>query len=78
MVVDDTLFRRWGPKVFGAFWTHDGSAQDPNALGRGNRWVIAGIVVTAAVLRTPGVPAGAVAVVARQGHRLPGAAGAVN
>ena len=31
VVVDDTLFRRWGPKVFGAFWTHDGSAQDPHA-----------------------------------------------
>jgi hypothetical protein len=46
VVVDDTLFRRWGPKVFGAFWTHDGSAQVPHALGRGNRWVIAGIVVT--------------------------------
>lgn len=45
VVVDDSLFRRWGPKVFGAFWTHDGSAQDPNALGRGNRWVIVGIVV---------------------------------
>ena len=45
VVVDDTLIRRWGPKVFGAFWTHDGSAQDPNALGRGNRWIIAGIVV---------------------------------
>jgi hypothetical protein len=45
-VVDDTLIRRWGPKVFGAFWTHDGSAQDTNALGRGNRWVIVGIVVT--------------------------------
>jgi hypothetical protein len=45
VVVDDTLFRRWGPKVFGAFWTHDGSAQDPNALGRGNRWIIIGIVV---------------------------------
>jgi hypothetical protein len=44
-VVDDTLFRRWGPKVFGAFWTHDGSGQDPTALGRGNRWVIAGILV---------------------------------
>jgi hypothetical protein len=23
-VFDDTLFRRWGRKVFGAFWTHDG------------------------------------------------------
>jgi hypothetical protein len=46
VVVDDTLFRRWGPKVFGAFWTHDGSGQDPKALGRGNRWVIVGIIVT--------------------------------
>jgi SRSO17 transposase len=23
VVVDDTLFRRWGRKVHGAFWTHD-------------------------------------------------------
>jgi DDE superfamily endonuclease len=46
VVIDDTLFRRWGPKVFGAFWTHDGAAQGPAKLGRGNRWVIAGIVVT--------------------------------
>ena len=45
VVVDDTLFRRWGPKVFGAFWTHDGSAQGPDAIGRGNRWVIVAIVV---------------------------------
>ena len=42
VVVDDTLFRRWGRRVFGAYWTHDGSAQDPNALGRGNRWIIVG------------------------------------
>ena len=46
VAIDDTLIRRWGPKVFGAFWTHDGSAQGPHALGRGNRWIIAGIVVT--------------------------------
>jgi hypothetical protein len=45
VVVDDTLFRRWGRRVHAAFWTHDGSAQDPNALGRGNRWIIVGIVV---------------------------------
>ncbi|MPY81327.1 MAG: transposase [Actinophytocola sp.] len=42
---DDTLFRRWGRKVHHAFWTHDGAAQGPAKLGRGNRWVIAGIVV---------------------------------
>jgi hypothetical protein len=44
-VVDDTLFRRWGKKVHHAFWTHDGAAQGPAKLGRGNRWVIVGIVV---------------------------------
>ena len=53
VVVDDTLIRRWGPKVFGAFWTHDGSTQDPNALGRGNRWIIAGIVVQLPFCRHP-------------------------
>ena len=45
VVVDDTLFRRWGRTVHHAFWTHDGSAQGPAKLGRGNRWVIIGIVV---------------------------------
>jgi len=45
IAVDDTLFRRWGKKVHHAFWTHDGAAQGPAKLGRGNRWVIAGIVV---------------------------------
>ena len=45
IAVDDTLFRRWGKKVHHAFWTHDGAAQGPAKLGRGNRWVIAGIIV---------------------------------
>ncbi|TQC38866.1 transposase [Rhodococcus sp. WS4] len=45
VAVDDTLFRRWGKKVHHAFWTHDGAAQGPSKLGRGNRWVVAGIVV---------------------------------
>lgn len=45
VAVDDTLLRRWGPKVHHAFWTHDGAAQGPAKLGRGNRWVIAGIIV---------------------------------
>jgi hypothetical protein len=27
------------------FWTHDGAAQGKNKIGRGNRWVVAGIVV---------------------------------
>ena len=33
VVVDDTLFRRWGRRVFGAYWTHDGSAQTPTRSG---------------------------------------------
>lgn len=44
VVIDDTLFRRWGRRVHHAFWTHDGAAQGPVKIGRGNRWVIAGIV----------------------------------
>ncbi|MFL5514715.1 MAG: hypothetical protein ACJ8DJ_01070, partial [Gemmatimonadales bacterium] len=35
----------FGRRVHLAVWTHDGSAQGPDRLGRGNRWVIAGIVV---------------------------------
>jgi hypothetical protein len=45
IAVDDTLFRRWGRRVHAAFWTHDGAAQGPAKLGRGNRWIIAGLVV---------------------------------
>jgi hypothetical protein len=45
VAVDDTLFKRWGRKVHYAFWTHDGAAQGKTKLGRGNRWIIAGIVV---------------------------------
>lgn len=45
VAVDDTLFRRWGKKVHHAFWTHDGAAQGPAKIGRGNRWIVAGIVV---------------------------------
>lgn len=45
VVVDDTLFKRWGRKVHHALWTHDGAAQGSKKIARGNRWVIAGIVV---------------------------------
>jgi hypothetical protein len=45
VVVDETLFKRWGRKVHNAFWTHDGSAQGKNKIARGNRWAVAGIVV---------------------------------
>jgi hypothetical protein len=45
VIVDETLFKRWGRKVHHAFWTHDGSAQGKNKIARGNRWAVAGIVV---------------------------------
>jgi len=45
VAVDDTVFRRWGRKVFAVFWTHDGSVPGPKKIARGNRWIIAGIVV---------------------------------
>jgi hypothetical protein len=45
VAVDDTLFKRWGRKIHHVFWTHDGSAQGKNKIGRGNRWIVAGIVV---------------------------------
>jgi DDE superfamily endonuclease len=45
VAVDDTLFRRWGRKVHHVFWTHDGAAQGKTKIGRGNRWIVAGIVV---------------------------------
>ena len=45
VVIDDTLFKRWGRHVHHAFWTHDGAAQGGKKIARGNRWVIAGIVV---------------------------------
>jgi hypothetical protein len=45
VAVDDTLVKRGGKKVFAALWTHDGSAKTTGAVARGNRWVVAGLVV---------------------------------
>ena len=45
VVVDETLFKRWGRKVHHAFWTYDGSAQGGTKTARGNKWTVAGIVV---------------------------------
>jgi hypothetical protein len=43
VAVDDTLFHRYGRKVFAAFWQHDGSARGRDGIGRGNCFVIFGI-----------------------------------
>ena len=53
MVIDDTLFKRWGRQVHHAFWTHDGAAQGGNKIARGNRWVVAGIVVRLPLCTAP-------------------------
>jgi DDE superfamily endonuclease len=45
VAIDDTLFRRTGPKVHAIGWFHDGSAKGPRQIGLGNNWVIAAIVV---------------------------------
>lgn len=45
VAVDDSLFHRFGKKVHGAAWQHDGSARGRDGTGRGNCFVIAGIVV---------------------------------
>ncbi len=46
VAVDDTLFHRYGRKVFVVFWQHDGSAKGRDGIGRGNCFVIAGLVVS--------------------------------
>lgn len=47
IAVDDTLFRRSGRKVTGAFWHHDGSRTGPHKsqVSWGNCFVVAGIVI---------------------------------
>ena len=53
VVVDDTLFKRSGRKVFGVAWHHDGAAKGPKPIGFGNCWVVAGIVAQLPFLARP-------------------------
>lgn len=46
VVVDDTLFHRYGSKTHGVFWQHDGSAKGRDGIGRGNCFVVVGLIVT--------------------------------
>ena len=45
LVIDDTLFRRSGRKVFGAAWHHDPLGVGRNAIAWGNNWVVVGVLV---------------------------------
>jgi hypothetical protein len=53
VVIDDTLFRRRGRKVWAVSWFHDGSAPGKQQVGFGNNWVIAGIIVCLPMLSRP-------------------------
>lgn len=53
LAVDDTLFKRAGRKVHGAFWHHDGAAKGPKPIGYGNCWVVVGIIVELPFLSRP-------------------------
>jgi hypothetical protein len=53
LAVDDTLFKRAGRKVYGAFWHHDGAAKGPKPIGYGNCWVVVGIIVELPFLSRP-------------------------
>src|SRR6266487_4527734 len=53
VLIDDTLFRRRGKKVWAAAWFHDGSAAGPAKTGYGNNWVIAAIVVRLPMISRP-------------------------
>jgi DDE superfamily endonuclease len=45
VAVDDTLFKRWGPKVFGRAWQHDGAAKTRGQVSSGVCFVVVGVVV---------------------------------
>lgn len=56
LVVDDTLFKRSGRKVYAAAWCHDASAKAPRGIKRlawGNCWVVVGLIVRPPMLSRP-------------------------
>jgi hypothetical protein len=52
-VVDDTLFKRRGKRIWAASWFHDGSAPGPDKTGYGNNWVVLAIVVRLPMISRP-------------------------
>lgn len=54
VAIDDTLFRRYGPKVFGCCRMYDGGSISAGQItGVGNPWVVAGVVVKLSFLARP-------------------------
>jgi DDE superfamily endonuclease len=53
LLIDDTLFRRRGKKVWAASWFHDGSAPGPAKTGYGNNWVVLAVRVRLPMISRP-------------------------
>jgi len=53
VLIDDTLFKRRGKKVWAASWFHDGSAQGPAKTGFGNNWVVLAVRVSLPMVSRP-------------------------
>jgi len=53
VLIDDTLFRRRGKRVWAASWFHDGSAQGPAKTGYGNNWVAVAVCVRLPIISRP-------------------------
>lgn len=51
LVVDDTLFKRSGQKVWGVRWHHDATSTSSKPVAKGTCYVVIGIVVNPAFLR---------------------------
>ena len=53
VLIDDTLFRRRGKKIWAASWFHDGSALGPAKTGYGNNWVVLAVRVRLPMVSRP-------------------------
>lgn len=53
VLIDDTLLRRRGKRVWAASWFHDGSAQGPAKTGFGNNWVVLAVRVRLPMVSRP-------------------------
>jgi hypothetical protein len=50
LAVDDSLFKRSGPKVHGVFWHHDATSTSSKPVAKGTCFVVLGIVVNVAFM----------------------------
>ena len=53
VLIDDTLFRRRGKRVWAASWFHDGAAVGPAKTGYGNNWVVLAVRVWLPMISRP-------------------------